>query len=413
MLIWPDGTANDNFKYEIKRTASGVITTAQNILSFGGGGGVTAETDPTVPEWAKSPTKPAYTAEEVGALPADTMIPTVPTKVSAFQNDKGYITDTELDSAVDDALTEAKESGEFDGYTPVKGVDYFTEADIADIVQRVLESLGADAYGYIDENMNFILKGVNGELPDGTYTAKYIMKDGTTVDVGVLTKDTNTYYSVTKTLTNCTINNSATEVVEGSSYSATITANSGYELKSVTATMGGSAVTVTNGKINIASVTDNIVITAVAEVVKTETNFAEYNSTNTSDWSIWINNARAGSDGTYRSDTYADGYGTPAVSNYIAVQNGDTIEFTGMYAVNKNALLCDSAKKPLSSGGAGILTNLTANLSNISLDNNNGTGTFTINNSTIAYVRIGGYVGMPNHPVSDISIKIKRNGVYL
>ena len=29
------------------------------------------ETDPTVPSWAKQKTKPAYTAEEVGALSAD------------------------------------------------------------------------------------------------------------------------------------------------------------------------------------------------------------------------------------------------------------------------------------------------------------------------------------------------------
>ena len=34
------------------------------------------ETDPTVPAWAKAATKPTYTANEVGALPADTVIPT-------------------------------------------------------------------------------------------------------------------------------------------------------------------------------------------------------------------------------------------------------------------------------------------------------------------------------------------------
>lgn len=33
------------------------------------------ETDPTVPEWAKAEKKPKYTAEEVGALPADTPLP--------------------------------------------------------------------------------------------------------------------------------------------------------------------------------------------------------------------------------------------------------------------------------------------------------------------------------------------------
>lgn len=38
-------------------------------------GFITNETDPTVPAWAKEPTKPTYTAEEVGALPNNTPIP--------------------------------------------------------------------------------------------------------------------------------------------------------------------------------------------------------------------------------------------------------------------------------------------------------------------------------------------------
>lgn len=32
------------------------------------------ETDPTVPAWAKSPTKPDYNAEEVGAIPEGAMV---------------------------------------------------------------------------------------------------------------------------------------------------------------------------------------------------------------------------------------------------------------------------------------------------------------------------------------------------
>ena len=40
-------------------------------------GYITVETDPTVPEWAKQPTKPTYTADEVGALPSDTVIPDI------------------------------------------------------------------------------------------------------------------------------------------------------------------------------------------------------------------------------------------------------------------------------------------------------------------------------------------------
>ena len=51
--------------------------------------GITQETDPTVSEWAKQPTKPSYTAHEVGALPVGTKIPT---KTSDLTNDSGYLT---------------------------------------------------------------------------------------------------------------------------------------------------------------------------------------------------------------------------------------------------------------------------------------------------------------------------------
>lgn len=51
--------------------------------------GVTEEIDPTVSEWAKQPTKPSYTANEVGALPVGTKIPT---KTSDLTNDSGYLT---------------------------------------------------------------------------------------------------------------------------------------------------------------------------------------------------------------------------------------------------------------------------------------------------------------------------------
>ena len=40
-----------------------------------GGGGITEETDPTVPAWAKEPTKPTYTAVEVGADASGTADP--------------------------------------------------------------------------------------------------------------------------------------------------------------------------------------------------------------------------------------------------------------------------------------------------------------------------------------------------
>lgn len=52
-------------------------------------GGITNETDPTVPSWAKEKQKPTYTASEVGALPANTKIPS---NTSDLNNDSGFIT---------------------------------------------------------------------------------------------------------------------------------------------------------------------------------------------------------------------------------------------------------------------------------------------------------------------------------
>lgn len=149
-----------------------------------------------------------------------------------------------------------------DGKTPVKGVDYFTEGDISDMVTAVMNAIGTPLFGVIDENNHITFSGKN--IPDGTYTWDYKMENGSKVPGGTFVLDTNVYYTVTKTLTYCTISNSATKVVKGEPYNATITANDGYELKSVTVTMGGANVSVTNGVINIANVTGNIVISAVA-----------------------------------------------------------------------------------------------------------------------------------------------------
>ena len=76
-------------------------------------------------------------------------------------------------------------------------------------------------------------------------------------------------YTVTNTLSNCTNSNNATSVEEGGSYSATITADTGFyaDDTDITVTMGGTNVTsavLSNGVITIDSVTGNIVITATA-----------------------------------------------------------------------------------------------------------------------------------------------------
>ena len=122
-----------------------------------------------------------------------------------------------------------------------------------------------DVIGTLDESNNILL---TGDLADGTYTIKYEMDDGSIVNIGSLVVSGIVYVTVTKNLTNCTIDNSAAQAVKGESYSATITADSGYELSSVVVTMGGNPVTVSGGVIDIAEVTGDIVIAAVAEEIK-------------------------------------------------------------------------------------------------------------------------------------------------
>lgn len=90
---------------------------------------------------------------------------------------------------------------------------------------------------------------------------------GNVVITATATQQQATTYTVTNNLTNITNSNSAVSVVEGSSYSATLSANDGYELSTATVTMGGIDITSTaysNGTITIDSVTGDIVITATA-----------------------------------------------------------------------------------------------------------------------------------------------------
>lgn len=75
-------------------------------------------------------------------------------------------------------------------------------------------------------------------------------------------------YTIQNALTNVTTDNETGVVVSGTAYSAMLTADANYAISSVTVTMGGTDITSTaysDGAISIASVTGNVVITAVAE----------------------------------------------------------------------------------------------------------------------------------------------------
>ena len=77
-------------------------------------------------------------------------------------------------------------------------------------------------------------------------------------------------YTVTNHLTAVTNSNASVTAAEGTSYTAVLTVEDGYELKSVAVTMGGADITDSaygGGRIHIGSVSGDVVITAYAEAV--------------------------------------------------------------------------------------------------------------------------------------------------
>lgn len=181
-----------------------------------------------------------------------------------------------------------------------------------------------DVFGYVDENNNIVL---TGNLADGTYTVKYEMDNGTAVNVGNMVLDSNVYYSVKNTLTNCSNSNGTTTVVKGGSYSATISANSGYNLTSVKVTMGGTDITssvYSNGKITISNVTGNIVITAVAESSGPKGNLADPTS------SDWLTDTRLATKYGYGKANTGS-----ILTNYIPVKRGDVLRVKGLNLFEK------------------------------------------------------------------------------
>ena len=118
---------------------------------------------------------------------------------------------------------------------------------------------------YKIDSLTCTMGGVQQTITDNTINIASV--SGNIVVTAVASEDTPpaVSYTVTNNLTHATNSNGATTVEEGSAYSATISAEQGYHITSVTCTMGGAQQTVTNNYINIVSVNGDIVITAVAE----------------------------------------------------------------------------------------------------------------------------------------------------
>lgn len=86
-LFFADGNGLTTVKTAIEAE---IPTVPTNVSAFTNDAGYLTsytETDPTVPAWAKASSKPTYTASEVGALPDTTAIPEATTAI----NDSGYL----------------------------------------------------------------------------------------------------------------------------------------------------------------------------------------------------------------------------------------------------------------------------------------------------------------------------------
>ena len=90
---WAKETEKPTYDYSEIQNTPDIPTVPTDISAFNNDSGYLTEyteTDPTVPAWAKTTDKPTYDYSEIENTPA---IPTVPTDISAFNNDSGYLTE--------------------------------------------------------------------------------------------------------------------------------------------------------------------------------------------------------------------------------------------------------------------------------------------------------------------------------
>ena len=110
-----------------------------------GSGGILKETDPTVPDWAKQPSKPTYTASEVGALPSSYTPPVTSVNgktgaVALSAQDVGARPDTWTPSASD---VGADAAGTASGAVAAHNVSGAAHADLRALIEGLTSRLNA------------------------------------------------------------------------------------------------------------------------------------------------------------------------------------------------------------------------------------------------------------------------------
>ena len=165
---------------------------------------------------------------------------------------------------------------------------------LADVREGLLENTGSsggstgggevtvDLSNYYKKNETYSKSQIDSQFKDIANNFKLVSGDNNTIKLMFGTKElssitinggtvepTPNTYIITNTLSNATNSNTTTSIEENTSYSATISANNGYKLSTITVIMGGTDITVSavsGNTITIANVTGNIVITVTTEV---------------------------------------------------------------------------------------------------------------------------------------------------
>lgn len=124
------------------------------------------ETDPTVPAWAKAAEKPTYTAQEVGALPSNTFIPS---KVSDLTDDSGHYTKPASGIPASDLeetyLTEHQDLSNY-----VQKTDYANTNEAGVVkVNALVGGISRDSDGYIK-----VVSANNSVIKTGENTIRVI-----------------------------------------------------------------------------------------------------------------------------------------------------------------------------------------------------------------------------------------------
>lgn len=159
---------------------------------------------------------------------------------------------------------------------------------------------------------------LSGTLTTGTSTIT-VTYGGKTTTFNVTVTHATQLYSITNNLTNATNSNNASQINELTAYTATLSAETGYILTTVSVTMGNTDVTSTvydssDGSISIASVTGNIVITAEAVEDVGWISGVAYQPTWTSGYNIDSSTGLLSEHGSYSATDFLPCHGVTAIA---------------------------------------------------------------------------------------------------